>query len=83
VHPPAHINFLPPGGTEQAFSLQACKAAIASAARAAHARTAVVDWQTEQPEIARPELFFDPVHYRQPVARMIEADIAQALRGFP
>jgi hypothetical protein len=83
VHPPAHINSLPPNGTERDFILQACKAAIASAARAAHARTAVVDWQTERPEIARPELFFDPLHYRQPLARMIEADIAKALKSFP
>jgi hypothetical protein len=83
VHPPAYVNFLPPSGTEQAFFLQACKAAVASAAQAAHARTAVVDWQTKRPEIGRAELFFDPLHYRQPLARMIEADIAGALRRLP
>jgi hypothetical protein len=43
----------------------------------------VVDWQTERPETRRPDLFFDPLHYRQPLARMIEADIAAALRRFP
>jgi len=83
VNPPAHANSVPPRGTERGFLLQACKAAVAGAARAAHPRTAVVDWQTERPETRRPDLFFDPLHYRQPLARMIEADIAAALRRFP
>ncbi|WP_114943043.1 hypothetical protein [Microvirga calopogonii] len=79
VMPPVYSNTLPPHGTEQAFLLHACKAA-AMGVQEAHARTAVVDWLVDRPEIHAPELFFDVSHYRQPIAKAIEADIAEALR---
>jgi len=79
VMPPVYINALPPPGTEQAFQLNACKAAVMKV-QGDHARTAVVDWLVDRPEIRVPELFFDASHYRQPIAKAIEADIAEALR---
>ncbi|WP_230530795.1 hypothetical protein [Microvirga roseola] len=80
VAPPLHVNSLPPEGTEQAFRLQACRDAITTAAQGAHGRTALVDWRMNRPEIRNPDLFFDRIHYRQPIARAMEADIVEAIR---
>jgi len=80
VVPPLYTKALPPDGTEEAYRLKACKAAMTAAAQEAHARTAVVDWRVDRPENRQPDLFFDTMHYRQPIARAIEADIAEALR---
>lgn len=81
IVPPAYTNIQPPPGTEKAFSLQACKAALTEAAEA-HARSAVVDWRVDRPENRNPELFFDPLHYRLPIARQVEKDVAAAVRRF-
>jgi hypothetical protein len=78
VVPPLYINALPPEGTEQAFRLQACKAAIADAAQKGHSRTALIDWRTNRPEIRNTAWFYDRIHYRQPIAQSMEADIAEA-----
>jgi hypothetical protein len=80
VVPPLYINALPPEGTEQAYRLQACKTAIAEAARKGHARTALVDWRTDRFEIRNVAWFFDRIHYRQPIAQAMEAEIAEAFR---
>ena len=80
VVPPLYINALPPDGTEPAFRLQACKAAIADAAQKGHARTALIDWRIDRPEVRNPTWFVDTIHYRQPIARAMEANIAEALR---
>lgn len=80
VVPPLYINALPPEGTEQSFRLQACKAAVVEAARRSHSRTAIVDWRTDRPEIRKTAWFFDRIHYRQPIAQAMEADIAEAFR---
>jgi hypothetical protein len=80
VMPPSYKNRLLPG-TEQAFVNRACKAAVSAVAQA-HARTAVVDWRVDRPENRNPELYFDTVHYRQPVAQAMEVDIADAIRRF-
>jgi len=80
VMPPTYTNFQPPPGTERAFRDQACKAAISAAAQEAHPRTTVVDWRIDRPENRNPELFFDQMHYRLPIARLIERDVTAALR---
>ena len=79
VHPPQYHYALPPPGTEAAYRDLECKAAIAGAARV-HGKAAVVDWRVDRPENHEAELFFDMGHYRQPLARHIEADIAKALK---
>ncbi|MGO4523497.1 hypothetical protein AB4097_01400 [Microvirga sp. 2MCAF35] len=79
VMPPVYRNALPSHGTEQAFLLSACKAAVMEV-QEDHGRTAVVDWLVDRPEIHVRDLFFDASHYRQPIAKAIEADIAEALR---
>jgi hypothetical protein len=40
----------------------------------------VVDWRIDRPETRDPASFFDAPHYREPVARMIERDVAEAIR---
>jgi hypothetical protein len=82
VIPPFYKNWLPPPGTEQAYLYQACKEAI-SAAVEGHGRTALVDWRVDRPETRNPEFFFDSMHYRQPLARLIEKDLVEAIRRFP
>ena len=79
IAPPAYKNLLPPAGTEKAYIDQACKAAVQSIAEV-HPRTALVDWRVDRPENHDPDLFFDMMHYRQPIAQKMEVDLAHALR---
>jgi hypothetical protein len=81
IVPPAYINIQPPAGTEKAFTNQACKAALTAAAQV-HPKSAVVDWRVDRPENRNPELFFDALHYRLPIAQRVEKDVAAALRRF-
>jgi hypothetical protein len=82
VYPPTYAGFIPPAGTARAANDAACKAAIEAAARN-HARTAVVDWRIRRPEIEEARNFIDRTHYRQPIARAIEDEIARALKALP
>lgn len=79
IVPPAYINIQPPAGTEKAFTLQACKAALTAAAQV-HPKSAVVDWRVDRPENRNPDLFFDALHYRLLIARQVEKDVTSALR---
>lgn len=79
VLPPLYAKHLPQPGSEAAAAQARCKAAAVEAA-ASRPRTAVVDWRTDRPETRDPASFFDAPHYREPVARMIERDVAEALR---
>jgi hypothetical protein len=57
---------------------RACAAAYRSVAHG-RAKTAMLDF-IEQRNIAGPDEFWDPIHYRAPVARRMETAIAAALR---
>jgi hypothetical protein len=78
VFPPRYTLSQPPPETEAGYLDAACKASIAEAARI-HGRSAIIDWRVQRPENQDPALFVDAGHYRQPLARLIEADIAKAL----
>ncbi|WP_246504754.1 hypothetical protein [Microvirga antarctica] len=82
VFPAAYTNLQPPEGTEPFFREKACKAAITAAAQR-HGRSAIVDWRVDRPENRDASLFFDMSHYRQPIARAIEDDVARALKSLP
>ena len=82
VYPPTYAGFIPPSGTARATNDAACKAAIEAAARS-HVRTAVVDWRVRRPEIEDARNFIDRTHYRQPIAREIEDEIATVLKSLP
>ncbi len=80
LFPPVHAPARDRPGTPRAAASAACRAALAAAVAP---RGRVVDWSGDRPESHDPALFFDATHYRQPLARRIEADIAAALRASP
>ena len=78
VFPPAYVAHLPQPGSPAAEVDRACKAAFARAARA-HPGVGVIDWRLERAETRDPALFFDQTHYRHPLARALERDIADVI----
>jgi hypothetical protein len=78
VRPPVYRTALPAPGSADAASETACRDAFAALA-ARRPRTALIDWRHDRPELRDPNQFFDHSHYRQPIARLVEADIAATL----
>lgn len=78
VRPPVYVTALSKPGTPDSAADAACRKAFAEIANR-RPNTALVDWRVDQPALHDPNLFFDHSHYRQPVARLVEADIAAAL----
>lgn len=78
VFPPIYADALPRPGTPRERAEQACKVAL-SASVGGHRRSAVLDWRRDGPEARDAALFFDPSHYRHPLAQKIAADIAAAI----
>ncbi len=79
LFPPRHINGLPAPGSGAAAVFARCKAAYRDLV-AKRPRTIVVDLAVDG-DVARDDQFFwDRVHYRRPVARIVEDSIARALR---
>ncbi len=77
--PPVFATALSGPGTALARDDAACRAALARAA-AGRSNVALVDWRVDRPEIRVPENFIDPTHYRSALARLVEADVAAAIR---
>lgn len=80
VRPPVYASGMPKAGTPAAAAEAACSRVYADFA-ARRPRTAMLNWRLDRPELHDSNLFFDHTHYRQPIARLIEADIAAAIRG--
>ncbi|MFH6784833.1 MULTISPECIES: hypothetical protein [Methylobacterium] len=78
VFPPVAPATRPRPGTPRAAAADSCRAALAAAVAP---RGRVVDWSGDRPDLHGPDLFFDGSHYRQPVARRLESNIAAALGG--
>ena len=74
LFPPVHAGALPRPGTARDAAEAACKAALVAALGG---RGAVVD--RRRPGLDDPDLFFDPGHYRAPLARAVERELAAAL----
>jgi hypothetical protein len=79
VFPPSYHGVQPLPGSREAAGDEACKDALRGAV-ASHPRATVIDWRVDRPETRDPDLFFDMTHYRLPIARVIEDDVAAALR---
>ena len=79
LRPPVYVTALSKPGTRDAAADAACRKAFADLA-ARRPRTALVDWRVDRPELRDSSLFFDHSHYRQPISRLVEADIAEAIR---
>ncbi|MBM6594622.1 hypothetical protein [Microvirga pudoricolor] len=82
VFPPNYKNYLTLPRTARGYQDQACKAALRSAL-GDRPRTALIDWRVDRPENRDPDLYFDLTHYRLPIAHLVEADIAGALKQMP
>ncbi len=80
VRPPVYRSLLPVPGSADAAAEAGCRGAFAALA-ARRPLTALIDWRRDRPELHDPNQFFDRSHYRQPIARLIEADIAAALKA--
>lgn len=78
VRPPVHAVALAEPGSALARSEEACRAALAHMA-AERRSVAIVDWRVDRPEIRVPENFIDQTHYRRPIARALERDVAAAI----
>lgn len=78
VFPPVYATALPATDSVGAAADRACKAALVDAL-AGRSGAAVVDWRTDRPEAHNRDWFFDHTHYRQPLAQLVERDIAAAL----
>jgi len=79
LRPPAYATALSRAGTRDAAADKACRQTYADLT-ARRPRTVLVDWRVDKPELHDSNLFFDHTHYRQPIARLVEADIAEAIR---
>ncbi len=79
VRPPRHVSGVPVPGSDAARADGACLDAYRAIAES-RPRTAILDWAVDRPENRIDENFFDRTHYRAPVARLVEADIAATIR---
>ena len=77
VLPPVYRAALPDPGTPAERRLEACEAALRTLA-AERPRTDVIDYLHDAELAGRNENFFDSIHFRSPVARKIETEIATA-----
>ena len=75
--PPRHHHALPAPESAAAKAEQACKAAFATLAQQ-RPGTALVDF-VDRPGMRENEMYWDLLHYRAPVARAMEAEIAAAM----
>jgi len=80
VFTPMHARALPAPGSPGERLVAGCKEAAQALARGV-AGVAVVDLLTRSPLTEAAENFWDLTHYRGPVARIVEAEIAASLAG--
>jgi hypothetical protein len=81
VLPPTHIASLPRPGSAEARHYDACKAALAAVA--ARRGASLVDYAHSSDVTRRDDNYWDRLHFRLPVARRVEADLALAASGWP
>lgn len=78
IRPPVHAVGLPAPGSPEARTDADCAAAYATLA-ASRPGVTLIDGRVDTPTVRNAALWFDPTHYRSPVARELEAAIASAL----
>ena len=77
---PSHISFQGVPGSDYAAMLDSCKAQVTQIALDT-ANTTVVDFLVSSPITAQRSSFWDPVHYRIPVADQLATELAAANAG--
>jgi hypothetical protein len=79
VLPPVHHAALPRAGSSGAQRFSACKTALV--ALAARHGASVLDYAFVSPITRRDDNYWDPLHFRLPTARRMEAEIAAVAAG--
>lgn len=79
VLPPVHAGAMPREGSAAWQRFEACKAGIV--AIAARQNAVVADYARPSPLTRQDSNYWDPAHYRLPIARRIEADLIALGRG--
>ena len=79
---PSHVSLQGAPGSDYRAMWDACRAQVAAIA-AGVPGAVVVDFNRPSPITADVGSYWDPVHYREPVADRIAADLAAAVRGVP
>lgn len=74
---PAHIGFQPRLGSAKAARLEECKRRIAEIASRHNA--AFIDFNIQSAITSHDDNYWDPLHYRLPIAERIVADIEEAM----
>ena len=77
---PSHVSLQGAPASDFAAMLSACKAQVSDIARSV-ANTTVVDFLRPSPITQTTASYWDPVHYRLPIADRIMADLAKAVQG--
>jgi hypothetical protein len=79
VLPPTHVAGLPRPGSVDAQRYDACKAALQELAVRQNA--ALVDYSHRSRVTDTDANYWDPLHFRLPIARRVEAELAAVARG--
>ena len=74
---PTHIAAQAWPGTQAAAGEAECKARMAALARKHHAR--LIDWRIVSPLTTNDENYWDPLHYRLPIAERLAHELAEAV----
>ena len=80
VMPPVYFTLLPPPGSAQAVLLDACKAALAKAVPD-RPHSGFLDFRVDDASTHDVTDFADMIHYREKLARRMEAAIISLLRS--
>ena len=79
---PSHLSFQGTPGSDYAAMWDACRAQVTAIA-AATPHTTLLDFNVPSPITADANHYWDPVHYRLPIADRIAHDLATAEQGAP
>jgi hypothetical protein len=80
VYMPVHIVAQPAPGSHAEAREQECKARIAEMARK-HGAVPVIDFRIRSKITANDDNYWDPLHYRLPIADRVVKDLGEALAG--
>lgn len=80
LRPPVFASGLPEPGSDYERSERQCKERLRIVAEA-RPRTVVVDWRVERPETRSTANFYDHIHIRRGLARLLEAELAAAVNS--
>lgn len=79
VVPPAFVTGQPRENTPERRTEQACQSRLAALAQT-RPRSFVISWDGALPETEDPDLYFDQIHYKGKLARVLEEQIAARIR---